>query len=180
MQVTGRCQAVKKNKGLTGGARRAASSTSKTQAPDRPLSGTEDERQWSEGRPGVVERKGGCEERAQQVRHQQEDGSGLKDFTLVLPERRATQGSCTSTRVVGYSLKGPDPPTRGRSCGLLNGDGVVQRDDGKDVQGEPARERDEQLFSCRQARQQHRRNKGLTEHGDAGGGAFACGPVGVA
>ena len=62
-------------------ASRNTSDTSQTQAEDRPLSGTGDERRRSERQPDVVERKGEGEERAQQVRHHQEDESGLdKDF----------------------------------------------------------------------------------------------------
>ena len=75
-----------------------------------------------------------------------------------------TQGSCTSTRAAGCSLKGSAQILQLEvdQCGLHKGDGTVL-DDGKDVQGEPARERNERLVSCRQARQQHWRNKGVTE-----------------
>ena len=56
---------------------RTTSATSKTQEQDRPLSGTGVERRRDERRPGVVEREGGGEEKAQQVRQNQEDDSGL-------------------------------------------------------------------------------------------------------
>ena len=49
----------------------------------------------------------------------------------------------------------------------LKSDKVVLLDHGECVQGEPAREREGQLVSCRQAGQQHWRDKGVTdqEHG---------------
>ena len=45
-------------------------------------------------------------------------GQASRTFTMVSQERRATQGSRTSTRAVGCSLKGSAQI-------LLNGDGVV-------------------------------------------------------
>ena len=112
-----------RNTGLTGSARRAATSTSQTQGPVGPLSGTEDERQRRERRPDVVECKGGREERAQRVRHQQEDGPSLQDLHEGLAEQTRNLGllhvqPCSrlkgSAKVVQLNVE---------RCGLLNGDG---------------------------------------------------------
>ena len=144
------------------------SSSSQTREPDRPLSGTEDERQRSERRPDVVRKE------------HSGDGSGLKNRHDGLAEETRNPGlmyvhPCCMLQPGGLSL---DLPTQGRSVWPPQRRRGGPAVDGEGVHGEPARERDEQLVSCGHARQQHWRNKGLSEQEHRGIVSFVLVVVG--
>ena len=90
--------------------------------------------------------------------------------SVVSPKKRATQGFCTSIRAVGCSLRGSAQilQFKVKRCVLLQSDRVILLDYGEDVEGEAAREREEQLVSCRQAGQQQWSNKRVTEQEQRG------------
>ena len=96
---------------------------------------------------------------------QREDESGLGSLHDCLAREARGPGSCTSTRAVGYGLRdsGQISQLKVERSVFLNSLRVVLLDYGENVQGEPAREREEQLVERRQAGQQHWRHDCVAE-----------------
>ena len=141
MHVVGAVRPPRKSKnGLTGDARRVASSTSRHKQRADHKTGAKGEQQRGQRQPVVVALGGGSQEGALRVRRQQEDEPGVRGLHDNLAEEGRSPGLAHVHWCCRLQPKrlSPDPPIQGETvCVLLKSDRVVLLDFGENVQGEP-------------------------------------------